>query len=107
MGALLGVIFDIHRVHTNPEDPMDVRNDLQQDMSSIHLLFKFLDVNLGSDFVPSFKKVTCKIKFKVEHTTFMSLDLMTMLLKLQTTLVKIKSQKNIKVDNNFKSGVYP
>ena len=30
MGALLGVISDIHRVHTNPEDPMDVRNDHQQ-----------------------------------------------------------------------------
>ena len=27
MGTLLGVISDIHRVHTNPEDPMNVRNN--------------------------------------------------------------------------------
>ena len=30
MGALLGVIYDIHRVRTNPEDPMDLRNYPQQ-----------------------------------------------------------------------------
>ena len=29
-GALLGVISDIHRVRTNPEDPMDVGKDWQQ-----------------------------------------------------------------------------
>ena len=29
MVALLGVIYDIHRVRTNLEDPMDVRNDPQ------------------------------------------------------------------------------
>ena len=32
MGVFLGVIYDIHRVCINPEDPMDVRNDLQQDI---------------------------------------------------------------------------
>ena len=32
-GALLGVISDIHRVCTNPEDFMDVRNDPQQGTS--------------------------------------------------------------------------
>ena len=30
-GVLLGVISDMHMVHINLEDPMDVRNDLQQD----------------------------------------------------------------------------
>ena len=30
MGALLGVISEIQRVHTNPEDHMDVRNYHQQ-----------------------------------------------------------------------------
>ena len=30
-GVLLEVISDIHRVRTDPEDPMDVRNDPQQD----------------------------------------------------------------------------
>ena len=29
-GVLLGVISNMHRVHINLEDPMDVRNDLQQ-----------------------------------------------------------------------------
>ena len=28
--ALLGVIFDIHRDCTNPENPMNIRNDFQQ-----------------------------------------------------------------------------
>ena len=31
MRVLLEVISDIHRVRINPEDPMDVRNDPQQD----------------------------------------------------------------------------
>ena len=30
MGALLGVISNIHKVRTNPKDPMDVRNDPKQ-----------------------------------------------------------------------------
>ena len=30
MSAILGVISDIHMVHTNLEDPVDVRNDPQQ-----------------------------------------------------------------------------
>ena len=29
-GAFLRVIFDIHKIHTNPEDPMDIRNDPQK-----------------------------------------------------------------------------
>ena len=29
-GALLGVIFDINRVNTKIEDPVDVRNEPQQ-----------------------------------------------------------------------------
>ena len=31
MGGLLGVISDIRRVRTNPDDPMDVRNDPHPD----------------------------------------------------------------------------
>ena len=31
MGALLGVIFDIHMVHANLKDPVDVRIEPQQD----------------------------------------------------------------------------
>jgi hypothetical protein len=60
-GALLGVISGIHRVHTNPKNPMDVRNDTQQGIStySSRLFFKLSDENLGSDLVPFFKKVTC------------------------------------------------
>ena len=34
MGVLLRVISDIHRIRINPEDPMDVRNDPQQDTCS-------------------------------------------------------------------------
>ena len=62
-GALLGVISDIHRVYTNPEDPMDVRNDPPaRQLSSSLLVFKLSDVSLGSDFIPFFKKVTCNYK---------------------------------------------
>ena len=49
---MLGVISDIHRVRTNPEDPMDVRNYPQQGTHPQAMFFKFSDVNLGSDFDP-------------------------------------------------------
>ena len=47
-GALLAVISDIHRVCTNPEDPMDVRNNPQYTFS-IRILFKFSNVKIGFD----------------------------------------------------------
>ena len=76
MSVLLGVISDIHMVYFNPEDPIDVRNDSYQGtyLSSSHLLFKFPDVNLGSDFVPFFKKVTCNIQF-LSLSNFLCLSL--------------------------------
>ena len=59
MGSLLGVVFDIHRVCTSPEDYGCQKWLPTRHLSSSRLFFKFSDVSLGSDFVPFFKKVTC------------------------------------------------
>ena len=50
---MLGVISDIHRVLTNLENLIDVRNDSVCSSN-------FSDVNLGGYFIPFFKKVTCR-----------------------------------------------
>ena len=59
-GLRTGVVSDIDRVRTNPEDYGCQKWPPARHLSSSRLFFKFSDVSLGSDFVPFFKKVTCK-----------------------------------------------
>ena len=56
-GALLEVIFESHRVLWFYEDPVDVRNDSQQDTRRTAFSFFKSDLSLGSDFIPFFKKI--------------------------------------------------
>ena len=74
MGALLGIISDIHRVRTNLEDPKDIRNDPQQGIhpqatSSSNYLHKF-----EISFLFSFEKTSSVRLFFVVRTSFFLLE---------------------------------
>ena len=60
MGALLGVISNMHRVLLDSADPVDVRNEPYQYTSSQAICSTNIsDVNLGSDFDPFWENLTC------------------------------------------------
>ena len=63
MGALQGVISDIHRVCTNPEDPVDVRNDPSKAPILKPLVLKFFCVSLSSHFRYLLRKSHLYISF--------------------------------------------
>ena len=56
--VLLGVIFDIHRVCTNLEDPVDVRNDPSKAPVLKTLLLQIFLCGLELSFALSFEKTS-------------------------------------------------
>ena len=57
---LLGFICDIHRIFWFSVDPVDVRNEPQQGICPQAICSSSF-LNLGSDFGPFWKNLTCKI----------------------------------------------
>ena len=93
-GALLGVISDIHRVCTNPEDPMAYgcqKWSPLRHLSSSCMFFKFSDVNLGSDFDSFWENLTCTktrenllpCKFNVSLNIFFVFQTFLMILRIK------------------------
>ena len=75
MGVLLDAISDIHRGHIHPEDPVDVRNDPQEDtcpqaVSSSNFLMWIWG---GIWFHSSKKSPVFLVFFKMEKTCSVSI----------------------------------
>ena len=80
MGALLGVISDIHRVRTNSEDPVDIINDPKQVPHPQATLTKKWAMNFKISFLKLiclyFANLLCFIRLAAQNSQDYSTDLL-------------------------------